>query len=543
MTSQNIPKARRSRGNDAALSLHISGQSLIRCCLLVLVGLAALHVLLDHTAALRVRVSVSLETKPGLASDEPSPSGDAVPLINDEKMQSASEGSISLREDAAAPQFQIVRASEVIDRVPRQLSNQADFSQEDSCPQTLSQSSSAASKMQTTLATQLSFNRLWLLEETCQRWKEPIVATIYLDSSAVSNYQHIQTSLVQALTERGCPHVKLIFFLQDNESAGKDTPKDTAQQFYPINMLRNLSLEAVQTSHVLVVDIDFVPSATLANDIREAWEVRRGAAEVAALTVDASSSSNGIAPFSPLLEAMVVPALELSPENKTREAAFIAEPWKYSHWIPSNFDQLEECISRGDCRSFLENKDKAHGTTRTSEWLAKQWYDHWRCQTKSEDTPAEAVRVKDIRKVPCIMSPAYEPYLVLPWCHARDESGSRAAPYYDERFLGYGWNKVEYIRHVRELGYLLWVVPRGFIIHAPHPPSTSMQAFFKGKDEAAMAILRKPMRTLWGKFQEELSLLVSSTGRTRLPTCKHHVKGKYNITRSDPFRFCQSTTA
>ena len=42
-------------------------------------------------------------------------------------------------------------------------------------------------------------------------------------------------------------------------------------------------------------------------------------------------------------------------------------------------------------------------------------------------------------------------------------------PLYDERFVGYGWNKVQWIEHLRQVGYRFYVFNDGFIIHCPHP--------------------------------------------------------------------------
>lgn len=39
--------------------------------------------------------------------------------------------------------------------------------------------------------------------------------------------------------------------------------------------------------------------------------------------------------------------------------------------------------------------------------------------------------------------PDFEPYIVV----------HKSAPLYDERFIGFGWNKVSYITHLTALGY------------------------------------------------------------------------------------------
>ena len=42
-----------------------------------------------------------------------------------------------------------------------------------------------------------------------------------------------------------------------------------------------------------------------------------------------------------------------------------------------------------------------------------------------------------------LWEPDFEPYVVV----------SRTAPLFDTRFIGFGWNKVSYITHLKALGY------------------------------------------------------------------------------------------
>ena len=53
-------------------------------------------------------------------------------------------------------------------------------------------------------------------------------------------------------------------------------------------------------------------------------------------------------------------------------------------------------------------------------------------------------------------------------------STSRAAtPNFDERFDGYGKNKVQFVQGLRGAGWTFWVLPRAFVIHAPHSLSAA----------------------------------------------------------------------
>ena len=46
---------------------------------------------------------------------------------------------------------------------------------------------------------------------------------------------------------------------------------------------------------------------------------------------------------------------------------------------------------------------------------------------------------------------------------------------FDERFFGYGKNKIEWIQHLRFSGFIFYVLARAFVVHCPHAPSTSRQ--------------------------------------------------------------------
>ena len=53
----------------------------------------------------------------------------------------------------------------------------------------------------------------------------------------------------------------------------------------------------------------------------------------------------------------------------------------------------------------------------------------------------------------------------------------RPTPPYDERFLGYGKNKIQHVAHLRRLGFGFAVFPNHFLIHVPHPRSKAKDAW------------------------------------------------------------------
>ena len=83
----------------------------------------------------------------------------------------------------------------------------------------------------------------------------------------------------------------------------------------------------------------------------------------------------------------------------------------------------------------------------------------------------------------------FEPYVVLP----------RDIPMYDQRFVGFGWNKVSHILELDALGYEFIVLPNAFIIHMPHAPSFDIAKFRSSE------AYRNCLKVLKDEFQIDLS--------------------------------------
>jgi hypothetical protein len=393
-----------------------------------------------------------------------------------------------------------------------------------SCPAVPTTTAAAADAappllLQTTLTTQLSIDRFWLLTETCVRWKDPLVAVVYLGRLSLSETNSV-SDLAASLSQRlsGCAQsVHLVLYVddeyndeyddEDRHGGGKAatdySPLNHSQRVlrrpYPINLLRNVALQAVQTAFVLMVDVDFVPSVTLADEIRAAWQMRTAARLAWAEGTTSSNSNSSSSNQQPMLarEALVVPALELNFQEA--QPAFFENPAPFLSLIPRTWDQLALCIRTGFCATFHENFQRAHGSTRTALWLQQEWYHNYTCHRHG--SRMTATTVQDLRRVECVDAPGYEPYLVLPWCavaRAASAAGSSSSetiimttttPYYDERLEGYGWNKIAYIQHLRYLGFQLWVLPRGFVVHLPHRPTVDQVGFTEGEDRLARRVL------------------------------------------------------
>ncbi|KAH8093023.1 hypothetical protein JL720_5197 [Aureococcus anophagefferens] len=77
----------------------------------------------------------------------------------------------------------------------------------------------------------------------------------------------------------------------------------------------------------------------------------------------------------------------------------------------------------------------------------------------------------------------YEPFVAVPRCLDGHPGEASHVPRFDERYIGYGKNKIEWIASLRwrepgrEKGanYSFRVVPDAFTVHVPHPQSTAMR--------------------------------------------------------------------
>ncbi|KAK5613643.1 LARGE xylosyl- and glucuronyltransferase 2 [Crenichthys baileyi] len=83
----------------------------------------------------------------------------------------------------------------------------------------------------------------------------------------------------------------------------------------------------------------------------------------------------------------------------------------------------------------------------------------------------------------------FEPYVVV----------RRDCPEYDQRFVGFGWNKVSHIMELDAQEYDLMVLPNAFMIHMPHAPSFDISKF------RSSSSYRNCLNTLKDEFHQDLS--------------------------------------
>lgn len=331
------------------------------------------------------------------------------------------------------------------------------------------------------LVIQCSLDRIWLLSETCSRWSDPIVLVTYLPLQIArdpSERSKALDSIAKIMTE--CPQMTVLPHVHGTEEKKGESPT------YPVNVMRNKGLDAVKTSHVLIMDVDLIPSADLSQVVKDNLMDQ--------ITMTEQSGSEMEIP----LNAIVVPAFErkVDPPCEDIEScrSYLQKDPKF---LPLLFNDLKECIGEEDCIVFQEDMNwEGHHTTESKKWLKEKWY-----ESPSEGSEGKT-KMRTIRQIKCFDSLRYEPYVVIPWCPASKSSHPKPlTPYYDERFYGYGKNKIQHISHLRFRGVPFFVLPQSFIVHHPHPESSVKQVWNNRKKNS----LHRNMDQLYQGYIKELT--------------------------------------
>ena len=87
-----------------------------------------------------------------------------------------------------------------------------------------------------------------------------------------------------------------------------------------------------------------------------------------------------------------------------------------------------------------------------------------------------------------------EPYLMV--------RRSLSLPLFDERFINYGYNKVQWVEHLRWIGYQFALIIQSFAVDVPHPPSEYAKSWSKQWEAKENANIT--MRKVYRKFLTEL---------------------------------------
>ncbi|XP_015795390.1 LARGE xylosyl- and glucuronyltransferase 2-A isoform X1 [Tetranychus urticae] len=262
-----------------------------------------------------------------------------------------------------------------------------------------------------TLITQVSMDRISILEKTLSSWDGPVSISIFVPinntNEGLKDWQSLY--LEKKLRKLQLCHKSSISIML--------CPTD--DQMYPINKMRNIAIANAKTRFIMLLDADFQPSPDLEKEFVQNIQ-----------GIDVSS------------KAFVVPAFEYVEAPKVNEAS------------PRNKEELLQLIFREDplINPFrLTESVDAHKLT-----------NYWKWYSSSKTFPV--IQFSD----------KYEPYLIL--------EKTKNMPLFDERFSGYGMNKVTHTTELFASHYTLSVLPKAWVIHLPHRPSTYNQDFLQNSD-------------------------------------------------------------
>ncbi|GAB4815237.1 hypothetical protein N2152v2_002283 [Parachlorella kessleri] len=122
-----------------------------------------------------------------------------------------------------------------------------------------------------TIVTQLSLERLEMLENQCSTWPDPIAAVVYIPTlqgrifsldDLTLNGTHLGAAVTRVgqFVERMQQHASCVL---DVELATQDFGEGAEAALYPVNAVRNRALMLARTQALLLLDADFVASPTM----------------------------------------------------------------------------------------------------------------------------------------------------------------------------------------------------------------------------------------------------------------------------------------
>jgi hypothetical protein len=274
-----------------------------------------------------------------------------------------------------------------------------------------------------TLVTQLSFERLYMLEGQCDVWNGVISAAVYI---ALVDGQAVTVELDSEEDPRLTPiaivrkQFEEFHRMAEAKSLCKLDLQLVSQQvesvwlsaLYPVNAMRNRALANARTDVILLLDVDFWPVVELSQLMQQPEKY-----ESLLTAVNGGS-------------AVVLPAYETSDSGEVGVAVA-------RDAVLGGKDAAVAMFWDGRIKPFHTDRYKAgHRATDFRNWLV-------------------ASRPYRIR-----YEEGFEPYVLV---------ARKFVPWTDERFVGYRKNKVVHLLHLANLGLQFVVHPRAYVVHAPHP--------------------------------------------------------------------------
>ncbi|KAK8806284.1 hypothetical protein WA171_007368 [Blastocystis sp. BT1] len=275
-----------------------------------------------------------------------------------------------------------------------------------------------------TIISQSSSERLFFLPHLLERWHGSISIALFITEKE-------EPDIVRSLVENQYPsRLRITLYIHNSDSTKdcvyqrkkKSTLSCVTTNIYPINRLRNIAISNIQTTHFIVFDMDMWPAPNLYQELS---------------SLPSSYLDNDY--FVTIIPAFSFTSTYLKqfPCNGFQECVDLSIPL-----LPKTKDDLKECVHASNCSVFRPR-------TKTHNYVNDVWF--------ILDPKSQLVYHK------CFKERFMEPYVMV--------RRSETLPLFDERFINYGFNKVQWIEYLRYLGYEYYILSRSFAFDIPHAPS------------------------------------------------------------------------
>lgn len=124
-----------------------------------------------------------------------------------------------------------------------------------------------------------------------------------------------------------------------------------------------------------------------------------------------------------------------------------------------------------------------------------------------------APRHSPLSKINCFIADFQEPYVMVRY--------TPTTPLFHEPFINYGYNKVQYIEHLRAAGYSFYILNHAFAMDLPHPDSSFRKLYVSN-----LAGELRTMQFAYTKFQKRLNADYANI--TSFKICPSYRKNYYS---------------
>jgi len=259
-----------------------------------------------------------------------------------------------------------------------------------------------------TLTTQLSLNKFDRLASLVDRWNGPVSCAVYLPNEEAI----LQLGLVVEQQSQKFHDLVTVHLLLEKEPLKSD---------YPVNMLRNLALFNIETEYFLLSDVDFMTSQNAHDYLIDFFRRQQDRSKIHSTLY-------------------VLPAFDVFGKKKDLNTMLtdVKE-------VPQTKDKLLDTISKKEAETFHEYWAPGHRATNFDKW--------YQCNSNNGTDPSAEL-------YPINYEFMFEPYVV---------GTIHAVHRFDERYRGFGMNKVTWVKEADLRGYEFQVLCDVFVAHMYHP--------------------------------------------------------------------------